>query len=68
MSLKTFHVVFVTMATALMLGFAVWCFSQYGIRQEQSYLLGAGLSAVAAVALVVYGVTFLRKLRNLGSL
>jgi hypothetical protein len=58
MSLKTFHIFFISVAVLLCLGFGVWCFRQTGYTG-----LGVG-SFVLAVALVVYEIIFLRKLKT----
>lgn len=66
MSLKSFHLVFVTLSVLLSIGF--------GLRAVDAYMDGrcAGFEATAiatgsgltALALVGYGVWFLRKLRG----
>ena len=61
MSLKGFHLVFVTLLTALSFSCAAWAFS--------AARPGVGAAAVAAGLLViVYGVYFLRKLKNVSFL
>ena len=58
MSLKSFHVFFIVLAVLSSLGFAVWAFTKGGA--EPSSALGAmGIfSALAGLALAVYGVWF----------
>lgn len=59
MSLKAFHFLFILLSILLAAGCSVWAFAN-GV--------GAGFGgscAVAAVALSVYGVYFLRKTRKL---
>ncbi len=69
MSLKAFHIVFITASTLLAIGFGMWSFRQYltpeGTPGDLLYALG---SAFAAVALLVYGRYFLRKLKNISYL
>jgi len=61
MSLKAFHLIFVTLMTALCIGFSVWAFT------GDHPLLG--IAGVAAAILVVfYGFYFLRKLKNISYL
>ena len=63
MSLKAFHVLFITIASALSAGFGVWCMTRptelvfSGVRP-----LGVA-SFVVAGTLLVYGFWFLRKIR-----
>ncbi len=64
MSLKTFHVFFVTLSTLLAVGFGVWAIEESArVGQGGALVLGIG-SLIAAVLLVVYGVWFLRKLKR----
>ena len=58
MSLKWFHIVFVTLSVILSVWFGVW-----GLFNEQ-LALGV-LSLVASVGLVLYGNRFVAKVRKL---
>ena len=59
MSLKAFHIFFIVLSIVLAVGCAIWAFAT-----GASALFGASC-AVVAVALVVYGVFFLRKARRI---
>ncbi|MEI8291341.1 MAG: DUF6358 family protein [Verrucomicrobiota bacterium] len=61
MSLKAFHLIFVTLLTALSFGCAAWAF------QSGSVLLGAA-AIVAGIFVIIYGVYFLKKLKSIGYL
>lgn len=61
MSLKAFHLIFVTLLTSLCLGCAAWAF-QNG-RPVWGY---TGL--VTAVLVVIYGIYFLKKLKKISYL
>ncbi|MCG8405802.1 MAG: hypothetical protein MI923_11450 [Phycisphaerales bacterium] len=64
MSLKAFHVFFLAVSLLMTLGFGVWAIRDYLDAGKQSSLyLGTGSFVVAAL-LAVYGVWFLKKLRN----
>lgn len=68
MSLKAFHVVFVSASILLTLGFGIWALNQYfqdGSRVNLA--LGAG-SLASTVLLAVYGRYFLKKLKNISYL
>ncbi len=68
MSLKAFHIVFITLSTLLTLGFGFWGVEDWR-RSGNSWHLGLGIGSFgAAVVLVVYGRWFLRKLRRVGYL
>ncbi len=61
MSLKAFHLIFVTLLTALSFGFAAWAFNAghpaFGV---------AGIAA--GILVVIYGVYFLKKLKKISYL
>lgn len=59
MSLKGFHIVFIILSVLLTAGFAAWSFSN-----ETSIPVGIG-SAVLSVLLVIYGIWFVKKSRNI---
>jgi hypothetical protein len=59
MSLKWFHVVFITISTLMGIAIGVWSFFNHFI------VLGVGSLASSAV-LCVYGTYFLQKARRLG--
>jgi hypothetical protein len=65
MSLKGFHIVFIIFSTLLALGIGAWCIWVNLVEGEPVYLAGAIFSFVAAVALMIYGVWFYRKMKRL---
>ncbi len=69
MSLKTFHILFVTVSSLLAFGFGVWSLNNYfgGSNAVADLAMGAG-SLLAGVALVVYGKYFLKKLKDVSYL
>ena len=62
MSLKVFHILFITASIALASGFGIWAVSIDGWK----YIALSGASFVCAGGLVVYEVVFLRKCREIG--
>ena len=68
MSLKAFHVFFVSLSVLCALGFGAWSIADY-LRTGRGSVLTLGiLGFVAAAALVWYGLWFLRKLKNVSYL
>lgn len=65
MSLKAFHLVFITASSALAFGCGVWELKNYWTPDGRllDLLFGLG-SLVAGVGLIIYERYFLRKLRN----
>ena len=65
MSLKDFHVVFVSASALLAFGFAVWCVVAVPDPGAGRLLAGAA-SVLTGLGLVVYEAWFLKKMRELG--
>ena len=65
MSLKGFHIVFITFSTLLALGIGVWCIWVNLVAGAPIYLAGAVFAFIAAIALIVYGIWFWRKMKRL---
>jgi hypothetical protein len=61
MSLKAFHLVFVTLLTSLSFGCAAWAI------QSGNVFWGA-VSAITGLLVIVYGVYFLKKLKKVSYL
>ena len=65
MSLKAFHIVFITSAVLMDLGFGILSFRNY-IAESSPMYLGLGLlSFVFGIALLCYGAWFLQELKKL---
>ena len=65
MSLKAFHFIFVIFSTLLALALGGWCVWVNLVEGAPVYLAGAIASFASAVALVIYGVWFYRKMKRL---
>ena len=61
MSLKAFHLIFVTLLTALTFGCAAWAF-------QSGNVFWGGASIATGVLVIVYGVYFLKKLKRISYL
>jgi hypothetical protein len=65
MSLKGFHIVFITVSTLLALGAGVWCLWVDSMHGTPAFRIGAICSFAAGLALICYGVYFYRKMKRL---
>jgi hypothetical protein len=65
MSLKAFHLFFITLSVLLALGCGVWTAQLYQSGGNPIDLAFAVASFAAAVGLVVYGAWFIRKARKI---
>jgi len=65
MSLKAFHFIFVIFSTLLALALGGWCVWVNLVEGAPVYLAGAIASFASAVALIIYGVWFYRKMKRL---
>jgi len=69
MSLKTFHVIFITLASLMLFGFGGWMWRAYrGPEGAASDLAWAIAALAAGVGLLVYEGFFLKKLKNVSYL
>lgn len=66
MSLKGFHIVFIIFSTLLALGIGAWCIWINLVEGTPVFIAGAIASFIIAIALVLYGVWFYRKMKRLG--
>ncbi|MBS4028708.1 MAG: hypothetical protein KGZ58_08720 [Ignavibacteriales bacterium] len=57
MSLKTFHIFFISLSVLTAIGFGVW------LLNENAPVF-AVLSFLSGIGLIVYGISFLRKLKH----
>jgi len=65
MSLRAFHLFFISLSGVMAAFCSAWAFSQYQMDHQLIYGAGAAASAVSVAALAVYGVAFQRKTRSL---
>ena len=68
MSLKFFHIFFIIVSILLSCGFAAWMFQSYMHDNNLLTLLGGVASILVGIALAMYGVRFLRKLKHVSYL
>ena len=68
MSLKAFHIFFIGVSTALSFGFSAWLFQQYADNRNGWTLASSCVSMLVGVALIGYGIRFLKKLRHVSYL
>ena len=64
MSLKAFHILFITVSVLLCGGFGLWCFLSEAVRGVTGYQALGGVSLFIAVALVIYEIMFVRKMKD----
>jgi hypothetical protein len=69
MSLKAFHVIFISAAVLLAFGFGAWLLKAYFSPEGRGWDLAFGvMSIVTGIGLIVYECYFLRKTKNLSYL
>ena len=68
MSLKSFHIFFITVSVLLATGMGVRSFRIFLQEQAISQLAWSLLAFVAALALIIYGQRFLKKLKDVSYL
>jgi hypothetical protein len=65
MGLKNIHLLFISMAIALALGFGAWCVWMFRGQGGGGYLVVAAGSFLIGIVLTVYGNWFLRKMKGI---
>ena len=69
MSLKAFHVIFITAASILAFGFGTWLVLQSRGPQGSTAVFACGIASfIVGVALLIYERFFLKKLKNVSYL
>ena len=68
MSLKSFHIVFISICFLFALFFASWCYGEWKSSGLGGYFAGSVGSGLVAIALPIYGRYFLRKLKDISYL
>jgi hypothetical protein len=66
MSLKAFHIFFITVSALFLAGFGAWSVNAYAHAGGGVNLLFAALGFAGAVGLPIYGVWFLKKTKGVG--
>jgi hypothetical protein len=65
MSLRTFHIVFISVSVILAAFVAAWAGQQYQASHAVGYLATAALSLAAGGGLIAYGTAFQKKTKAL---
>jgi thiol:disulfide interchange protein len=65
MSLRAFHLLFISLSVLLAAFFAAWSLGQYRAEERLVYVMAAMGSFACAGGLVWYGMSFQRKTRHL---
>ena len=68
MSLKAFHIVFIVAAAFTSLFFGLWAIRDWQATGDRTVLVLGIVSFAVLVALVPYGIWFLRKMKNISYL
>jgi hypothetical protein len=63
MSLKSFHIVFITLSIALALGCGIWALNEYLVSGDAGYIGGIVLSVGGAAVMALYEARVIRKFR-----
>lgn len=66
MSLKAFHIVFITAAILLSFGFGGWLINSYTMSGKIGELVFGIVAGLVGVALIAYERYFLRKYKHIG--
>ena len=65
MSLRMFHIIFVTISSLLMVYMAGWSYMMWNYYADSAYLSYFSLSIISLIILIVYGQKFIKKYKNI---
>jgi hypothetical protein len=65
MSLKAFHIFFITISVLLCLGFGAWCISSDYTHGRAAYVIAGYISFGLGVLLVLYEIMFIKKFKEM---
>ena len=65
MSLRTFHIIFVSISSLFMIYLGGWSYMMWDYYADSAYLSYFTLSIVSLVVLIVYGQRFVKKYKNI---
>ena len=65
MSLRLFHIIFVSFAILLMIYIGSWSYLMWDFYADSAYLSYIAFSIVGSVLLIIYGKNFINKYKNL---
>jgi hypothetical protein len=65
MSLRAFHLFFISVSAVMAAFCSAWAFSQYRMDHELIYAAGSAVAALSVAGLAVYGRAFQQKTRDL---
>ena len=68
MSLKAFHIFFIAVSVLLSFGFGVWGIYTHLTHGNLWFMIMGIASFIIGIALVIYGINFLQKLKHIGYL
>jgi len=68
MSLKMFHIIFISLSVLMSILFAGWCWNAYFYEQSFFYMAGGIISLLIASGLIFYGKWFLKKYKGLSNI
>ena len=65
MSLRLFHIIFVSISSLLMIYFAIWSYSMWDYYADLAYLSYLSFSILSLLMLVFYTQKFIKKYKNI---
>ena len=65
MSLRMFHIVFVSISSLLMIYMAGWSYMMWNHYADSAYLSYLSLSVISLIILIIYGKKFIKKYKNI---
>ena len=65
MSLRMFHIIFISVSSLLMVYIGMWAYIMWDYYADSAYLSYLSLSIVSLIILLLYGKKFINKYKNI---
>ena len=67
MSLKKFHIIFLIISSLFSMFFCYWCFREWGLSEDNQYLIYLSIGIILWLSLLIYGKWFLKEISSLNA-
>ena len=67
MSLKSFHLIFITIVSLFTIFFGYWCYNEWSLYNEIKYIIFSILSIFLCVGLMIYSKWFLKEISKINA-
>ena len=67
MSLKSFHLIFITIVSLITVFFGYWCYNEWSLYNDAKYIILSILSIIFCIGLIFYSKWFLKEISRINA-